>query len=180
MSDERNRWQSAFIEKLRALAPPTRTEAWDRATLAHLRRGLGKGVGCLLYRVGWLFAGVPDTAVEDAVLLVSLFASYPEATGDEGLGAAFHRLQENPSVEKRFVALVDSDKEELPGRLRQAVSLLKAKSVSLGWARLLADLRSWDSEFRWVQRRWAREFWAEDRNERSEINPNVVIESPNT
>lgn len=62
---------------------------------------------------------------------------------------------------KHFVALLDSDREDLPRRLRQVVSLLKATDLGLDWELLLADLRRWEHPLRRVQRRWARDFWAE-------------------
>jgi CRISPR system Cascade subunit CasB len=181
MNKDPDRWENAFIDKLRRLAPLGAPEHWDRATLAELRRGLGKDVSYLLCRVGWLFNGVPDSdhALADAALVASLFASYPEANGSDSLGAAFRRLPESESIEKRFVALVDCARDDLPGRLRQAVSLLKAKDVALSWAELLNDLRCWDYESRRVQWKWSRAFWAEKRAEQPEAEPVIVVESSN-
>jgi CRISPR system Cascade subunit CasB len=177
MSTDSDRWEARFVAGLRALAPPADPAHWDRATLAELRRSLGKDFTYLLPRTGWLFRAVPDFALEDAALLASLFASYPEAAGHDSVGAALRRLPETESVQKRFIALVDSSREDLPGRLRQAVSLLKAKDVALGWAELLTHLRNWGHESRWVQWRWSRDFWAEARSEQAEaeVEPEPIV-----
>src|SRR5262249_5333365 len=107
MSKDSDRWERAFIDKLRALAPPNDRKRWDRATLAELRRGLGKDAGYVLARTGRLFSAVPDWGLEDAAAVAALFASYPEADGTDSIGAAFHRLPESDSVTRRFIALAD-------------------------------------------------------------------------
>jgi len=79
------------------------------------------------------------------------------------LGKAAARLyaerESSPSIEHRFIALLDADSEQLPHRLRQMVSLLRAEELALDWGRLLDDLLGWEHEQRYVQQRWAREFY---------------------
>ncbi len=164
MSDTKE-WETHLVESLRRLADPLDP---DRAALAQLRRCLARDLGRALCRVGRLFNRVPDYALDDAVLVAALFASHQEHRQGVGLGKAFRELRDGAggaSVEKRFVALLDSEREDLPGRLRQAVFLLRAKGVGLDWERLLADLRRWDQPSRRVQRDWARQFWEERRAE---------------
>jgi CRISPR system Cascade subunit CasB len=55
--------------------------------------------------------------------------------------------------------LLDADEDELPWRLRQIVSLTTASGIALDWPQLLKDLLGWDHPDRYVQRRWAREYW---------------------
>lgn len=160
MNDKED-WKTRFIAKLQELEKEE-----DRATLAELRRGLGKDVTYLLAHVGWLFAGIPDYGLDDAALIAALFASHPKPGGDGSLGSAFRQLcqrTESESIEKRFVALLDSDREDLPDRLRHCVSLLKAKDkeIPVGWWQLLTDLQRWNYDSRWVQKKWSRDFWAE-------------------
>jgi CRISPR system Cascade subunit CasB len=161
MSDKSD-WKGNFINKLLELSDPAHP---DRATLAELRRCLGHDLGRALYRVGWLFNGVQgEAAVNDAILVAALFASHQANRAGVSLGAAFRELKEltgSDSVEKRFVTLLDSEKADLPARLRQAISLLNAKEIPLDWEQLLSNLRQWDSESRWIQRMWARDFWRE-------------------
>ena len=156
-------WIGRLVGRLKSLVPEGREP--DRATLAKLRRGLGKKVGQAGERDVWLFRSLEGAAPKDedpAALIASLFAMHPKNSND-GLGTAFRRLfearGESASIEKRFAALLDADAEDLPGRLRQAISLLKP-DFPIDWRTLLQDLVDWDRERRPVQRRWAREFWA--------------------
>lgn len=154
----------------------------NRGALAALRRGLGKRLGeegdslRIFYR--YLPQGVERQAEDSYYLIASIFAlypdtpSYPENTPayQRNLGASFAGLEKNQgqgnsdpnatsSTERRFVALLNSNSEDLHTPLRQAVGLLKSKAVAIDWAVLLGDLQWWDSDSRRVQRQWARAFW---------------------
>jgi CRISPR system Cascade subunit CasB len=157
MSDESD--ASRFIGYLQRLR-----DTGDRAALAHLRRGLGRPVGACARRDAVVFrcpGGLPRD--EDASALVaSLFALHPDSGGPGGLGRSMNALAvgaNSPSVEKRFVALLNADREDLGEHLRHAVSLLKSKDVAVEWRQLFLDVLDWDRERRPVQRRWSREFW---------------------
>src|SRR5262249_23641243 len=129
----KHEWQQRLIGELRQLADPVKP---DRATLAELRRSLNGDLGRALARVGCLFAGLPAYALDDAVLVAALFASHQGPDPGVSLGAAFRELRDkagSDSVEKRFAALLDTEKEDLGARLRQAVSLLKSKDIALDW-----------------------------------------------
>jgi CRISPR system Cascade subunit CasB len=162
--NDRNPWVGRFVGRLTALADPA---APDRATLAHLRRGLGEPVAVTLGHVGWLFDGVPDDgngrALDAAVLAAGLFAwakgRCAQADGTN-FGRAFgNELSEDQKKqrERRFTALLDADRSELPFLLRQAVTLVEGQP--LDWKQLLRDLVSWEHEDRFVQKQWARGFW---------------------
>jgi CRISPR system Cascade subunit CasB len=169
MSDERF-WEDRFLGRLRALAPSDDKKDWDRGVLAELRRGLGKELSHVLSRQGRLFPMVPDFALHDAVLVACLFAMHPDPGGEGTLGSAFRQIRdESGSIEKRFVALLDADREDLADHLRHNVSLLRAKNVVIDWARLLRDLRGWNHESRFVQIQWSRDFWWEERPEQPDI-----------
>ena len=76
------------------------------------------------------------------------------------MGTAFAMVKErSESLEKRFIALLNCHRDDLPNHLRQAVSLLKSKDVPINWHRLLRDILSWDHETRFVQQQWAGELW---------------------
>jgi CRISPR system Cascade subunit CasB len=166
-------WESRFVAQLKKLV-----EDEDRATLARLRRGLGKPVGSAAERDGWVFAHLSeersDRQVDAAALIASLFALWhqgQDSVADEppkSLGSSFAKLREASraaqdeapeSIEKRFVALLNCDSADLPGRLRHAASLLKARDVAVDWVQLLRDVLWWQSPKHLVQRRWARDFW---------------------
>lgn len=66
------------------------------------------------------------------------------------------------SVEKRFLALLEADRDQIAFRLRQAVALVEG---GIDFARLLDDLLRWFSPERHVQARWAREFYGAEASE---------------
>src|SRR5207248_2096309 len=161
------------------LAPPDREDQWDRATLARLRRCLGKDTAAALIDVGWLFPMRSERAQDDAVLVATLFASHRVSRPDVSLGSAFRELREktgSDSVEKRFTALLAARRDELPGRLRQAVSLLKSQNIALDWALLLKHVLSWDRPDRRVQRNLAGHYW--DEPARGDAGADIVVTAP--
>jgi CRISPR system Cascade subunit CasB len=155
-----------FVQFLRGLEASR-----DRGALAVLRRVLGRDAPSAeaLRRI------VPHLPPEERkhrwyFLVAGLFASHPATGGAGNMGDAFRHLGEHDSAQKRFAALLDSDARDLPHRLRQAVSLAKAKPVPIDWLRLLNDLLHWEHEARYVQQRWAQAYWrhgssAEAKNE---------------
>ncbi|MEW6212340.1 MAG: type I-E CRISPR-associated protein Cse2/CasB [Acidobacteriota bacterium] len=173
-SRNRSRPEERFVDFLVELV-----ENEDRASLAALRRGLGKKPGEAAESHPLILPRIPANASrwdEDAYYLAgSLFALHQidwPASEDEdqrtNLGASFARLGrvvESESIEKRFVALLNCHEDDLPDHLRHAVSLLKSKEIPIDWARLLRDVRRWNNEDRWVQREWARAFWGNAREQ---------------
>jgi len=78
------------------------------------------------------------------------------------------------SIDKRFVALLDSSIEsgELAYRLRQLVRLAASKEIGVNWLTLLEDLLWWNHEARYVQKRWARSYFGEQKpKEPIDISP---------
>jgi CRISPR system Cascade subunit CasB len=145
---------AAFLRRL--------DESGDRGALAALRRGLGRphDPNVLRLVVPHLPQGEKQAWKHEAYYLTaSLFALHPERGGSGNMGDVFRQMGDNESSEKRFVALLDSHPEDLPHRLRQAVSLAKSKGVAIDWLRLLNDLIWWRSESHSVQSAWARSHW---------------------
>jgi CRISPR type I-E-associated protein CasB/Cse2 len=149
----------------------TLAEQGDRGALAALRRGLGQPPGTApeMYRyvVPYLPAH-PDRILETACYLVAaLFALHPASTptGDIGshLASTLKPDEESDALERRFTILLASHFDDLPGYLRQAVSYLKSKDIPVNWDQLLRDLRAWDHESRYVQKRWAASFWGRNK-----------------
>jgi CRISPR system Cascade subunit CasB len=146
----------------------------DRAALAVLRRGLGKQPGEVAgmhrYVIPWLPENVQVWHEEPYYLVASLFAHWHQGRNrvednpPRNLGASFTRLaplraENRDSTEKRFIALLNCHRDDLPGHLRHAVGLLKSKDIPIDWAHLLIDIQNWIWESRSVQRAWARAFW---------------------
>jgi CRISPR system Cascade subunit CasB len=96
-------------------------------------------------------------------LVAGLWAQHREDGDSEGrsLGtacAAFAASKEGSnSSERRFIAVLDADLDQLPHRLRQMVALLK--DIPLDWDGLLSDLLGWTVPDKPVQNRWARDFY---------------------
>ena len=83
---------------------------------------------------------------------------------DENFGKSLHyaRTEQNKNgLDKRVQVLLDSDDGQLPFRLRQAVHLLQAQRITTNWQKMLEDLLKWNSPTRFVQREWARSYFAE-------------------
>ena len=157
----------------------------ERGQLAQLRRGLG-GDERSVYWLEGLYArtgyGAAPKPTRDALqLLAGLYALRPQAR-DEGeepdipgeaaaaakaehapsIGRLMGRLYvaqgARPSTEKRFLALLDADRDGLNYQMRQAVMLLATEDLTPDWVRLASDLLHWGDP---VRRRWAREFYSE-------------------
>jgi CRISPR system Cascade subunit CasB len=155
---------SRFVAHLRQLADKD-----DRAALAKLRRGLGKPPGSALETLSVVQPRLPNGLQhreENACFLAaSLFADHSQPGGGGNLGRAFALLAQKrqaESLEKRFVALLNADEDDLPDHLRHAVSLLRSEGIAIDWACLIDDIQQWSHPNRFVQRQWARDFWAGD------------------
>ncbi|MBT9136182.1 MAG: CRISPR-associated protein Cse2 [Firmicutes bacterium] len=161
-------WIDHFISFLEELE-----RSKSRGALAVLRRGLGKPPGTTpeMYRyiVPWT-SGLSRWREDACYVVAALFAWHPQPGGSGNLGNSFaslaRQVQQDQGAKKipealegRFTALLNSRQEDLPGYLRQAVSLLKSKEVPLDWRQLLKDYLAWGREDRRVQRDWARAFW---------------------
>ena len=157
--------EERFVEYLEELE---RDE--DRAALAALRRSVSKSPGEAAEAHRYVLPFNPATWEESAYYLVGgLFALHPRSwrreEGDRSLtnlGASFARLGsqvDSKSIEKRFVALLNSHEEDLAEHLRHTIGLLGSKEIPVDWVQLLKDLRNWNHEDRFVQLNWARAFW---------------------
>jgi CRISPR system Cascade subunit CasB len=123
---------------------------------------------------------------EDAYFLVAtLFASDKDAIdgknkfkGDFGATLRAQRnasgiLPSEPSpLDRRFDILLDADFDlqtggELAYRLRQVtkrVIALKDSTARIDWAQLLYDVKHWNSQDKWIQKKWARSYYAPSLN----------------
>jgi len=151
--------QTIFLERLSGL---------DAGERARLKRSAGQTLGeareaNFFYRL--LPNGVPEYKEGIYFLVATL---YPMAenmpNGDFGVSLRKARDEKNhKGLDRRVQALLDSDESQLPFRLRQAVHYLHSRPerVKVNWQELLKDLLWWDTVNRPVQRRWARNYFAE-------------------
>lgn len=148
---------TTFVSRLRDL---------DTGERARLKRNAGKEMAesydvlGLFYRL--LPPGVEPRDEPRFFLVATLFPLTGNAT-EGNFGDALRRIRtdENAqSLDRRFEVLLDADVRQLPYYLRQAVRMLAAREVAVPWASLLADLTSWTHPQRFVQRAWARSYFA--------------------
>lgn len=149
MSEDRNR--HPMIDALRAAADDD-----DRAMLAQLRGSIAEGREALAYPFVARYFG-HDRGEADLILVAQLFALHP-LQGSQSLARALRvPAESSDSVELRFRALLDADREDLGVHLRHAVSLAKAHEQAIDYQDLLDTIRWWNGPHK--RRAWARDFW---------------------
>jgi CRISPR system Cascade subunit CasB len=75
-----------------------------------------------------------------------------------GRACAVHQATSgSTSTERRFVNLLDADRDQLPHRLRQMVALLK--ELAIDFDALLNGLLYWNDDQKRIQNSWARDFY---------------------
>lgn len=136
----------------------------DAGDKARLKRDAGKLIAesqslGLFYRL--LPYGLSTAQEEIFFLLATLYPLGDEGgTGNFGASLRLARDPKNPKgLDRRVEILLDSDKTQLPFRLRQAVRLLKSKHIAINWQQLLVDLKRWNYTSRIVQKQWARTYF---------------------
>jgi CRISPR system Cascade subunit CasB len=96
-------------------------------------------------------------------------------------GSACHALyldkNKSPSIERRFITLLDSDRDQLPHRMRQMLALLKEYPIAFDG--LLAGLLSWNDDRKRTQNAWARDFYRNLQDDtETESEPVIEEEQP--
>lgn len=158
---------AAFIEHLQRL------NERDRGALATLRHSLAFSPGDypraypLVERFvasGW---HEHDARRLARYAVAGLFAAHP-VLHERSLAAALGQLmrdKQRPSLELRFIALLEADADTVMDHLRQVVSLLAADGLGYDHTALLRDLgialddRARPEARDLLKRRWARDFY---------------------
>jgi CRISPR system Cascade subunit CasB len=157
----------AFIDYLQRLAET------NRGALAELRRSLTFSPGAVprVFRYVEPFIANdehPDSARRLArYLAAGLFALHPRQQPisiGKAMGTLYRKQEQSPSIEGRFIALLESDGETVAEPLRHCISLLKAHDLAIDYRALLADLTIWLNPVRLddldkLRRRWASDFY---------------------
>jgi len=138
----------------------------DSGGKARLKRNAGKRLSearhiSTFYRI--LPFGTPPYEEEIFFLVATLF---PLADSGEiqNFGKSLKRARDSQNargMDRRFEVLLDADEYQLPFHLRQSVRLLYARQVPIKWTQLLKDLLGWSNVDKYVQKRWARDYFAE-------------------
>jgi CRISPR system Cascade subunit CasB len=77
--------------------------------------------------------------------------------------AAYQAASGSSSTERRFINLLDADRDQLPHRLRQMAALLKEQVIDFD--ALLKGLLYWNDDQKRTQNAWARDFYRTLNNE---------------
>lgn len=153
----------AFIAYLEGLKEE---KAWTRARAA-LRRSLAFAPGTYVPAFPFVepFVGAEEGWRREAFFLAAGLYALADGMHVEGrtLAQAMAELAKDPrrspeSVERRFLVLLDADRDQIVHRLQCAVTLVEG---GLDFAQLLNDLLWWFGPERKVQSRWARHYYRE-------------------
>lgn len=152
---------SGFIEWLEGLNEK------DTRARAVLRRSLAFDPGTYVPVFPYVepFVGNGDNAQrrEALYLVAGLWAVHwrEDERGQPmplGKACAAHQIASgSTSTERRFIALLDADRDQLPHRLRQMIALLKEQAIDFD--ALLNGLLYWDDDRKRTQNTWARDFY---------------------
>ncbi|NTU85097.1 MAG: type I-E CRISPR-associated protein Cse2/CasB [Chloroflexales bacterium] len=160
----RRRQIAAFIGALERL---------DAAGRARLKRNAGRSLGEARDVQRVFFQALPfvlarGSAEEASYFLVATLFPIADSRADGvSLGSTMRRVSRgraregraSASLDRRFQTLLDSRREQLPFRLRQAVRLAAASEQGVDWFRLLDDLLRWEWDDKPVQTQWARDYF---------------------
>ena len=142
-----------------------------KADLARLRRCAGKPLAeasgpALLLFFRLLPEDVPERDREAYFLIATLFPLTKVSKARRSFGATL-RLIRDPKhpegIDRRMRRLLDADLQQLPFLLRQATRLLKSEDKTIDWETLLHDVLRWKAKDRFVQIRWAGNYFEKGR-----------------
>lgn len=149
----------------------------NRAALAGFRRGLDNSLGNI-DMLPYIASFLPEDRLGYPAyfLTAALFGLHPLSTETayHDMGRVFRFLavqqpgkEATQSLQRRFTALLDANRRDIAHHLRQAIAQAKSarNPVAINYRRLLLDLIDWDNADKFVQRRWARHFFFEPKNE---------------
>lgn len=152
---------SEFVEWLEDL------NARDTKVRAVLRRSLAFDPGVFVpaypYVEPFLKAEDNQWRREMLYLVASLWAAHWREGRNGtplpiGKACAVYQLASgSTSTERRFISLLDADRDQLPHRLRQMIALLKEQVIDFD--ALLKGLLYWNDDQKRTQNSWARDFY---------------------
>jgi CRISPR system Cascade subunit CasB len=154
---------SQFVENLARLEPGDR---------ARLKRNAGNRLNEANRAAGLFYNkvlpyGVPHWAEDWYFLAATLYPLEKETSGapPPNFGLSLRRVRNEKNgagLDRRVERLLDADEQQLPFHLRQAVHFLASNRGRVDWGRLLEDLLRWSHPDRYIQRKWARTYFAKE------------------
>jgi CRISPR system Cascade subunit CasB len=150
---------SLFFTRLAALRPGER---------ARFKRNAGKSLAeSQQGTMGLFYRTLPSDVAryqEETYFLTATLYPLADDGGKGSFGHALRRARQSDNtagLDRRIEILLDADESQLPFRLRQALRYLAAKQVRVNWSGLLTDLLNWQNPQRFVQERWARDYFTD-------------------
>jgi CRISPR system Cascade subunit CasB len=158
-SDARRAREEAFVAELKKLSPGDK---------ARLKRHAGMTLDESPDVFGPFFRILPHEiqypkSQEAYFLVATLFPLADESKQRGGFGMTLRRMRTSGNeagLNRRVEALLDADEQQLPFRLRQLVRLAHSNRVGIDWAELLRDILAWGHPDRWVQKKWAMDYFS--------------------
>ena len=83
--------------------------------------------------------------------------SEPQLSIGKACWELYRERENSPSIERRFITLLDSDHDQLPHRLRQMIALIKEQTIDFD--AILRGLLKWNEDKKPTQNAWARDFY---------------------
>ncbi|WNL38603.1 type I-E CRISPR-associated protein Cse2/CasB [Halomonas sp. PAMB 3232] len=170
----------AFIDHIQSLVSERDGSSSARAELAVLRRSLAFAPGGFpasfpivepFMAPDW---SLRDTRRQARYLVAGIAALNPKISERQSLATALGKIaleSKSDGIEKRFIALLGADADNLADHLRQTVSLMASADMPFSLIRLLDDLSTWLNP--WVDPAWVdqvRQRWARDFYQSSRVN----------
>lgn len=144
----------------------------NKRVMATLRSGLVKGTEMRAWPLLAHFGGIGDSLEARATRTVAgLFASHPKNCASGSMGTVCRQLckdDEKPweigtdnkgapgPMERRFLHLLNADREEICARVSRIVRYAGSKDVPINYSRLEEDLAKWPR----AREAWAADFWS--------------------
>ena len=160
--NENNKDQNIkFLEKLRNL---------DSGQKASLKRSAGKklddantksitGFYKLIQNIK-----ISPNSENDYFILASNYCLKKDRieSTDTNLGKALKKAKETDSLDMRFNALLDTDKNSsgFARKLSNMIKYLDSKGINLDWEKLLENILNFNHKLSIVKKEWAREYYS--------------------
>jgi len=149
----------AFVGHLKRLADPA---TGNTGAVAALRRSLAFQPGSYAQSFPYVepFVSKEGWPRKTLYLVAGLFAEHQRHLPNRPFARALAELRQEKdreSLERRFLALLDADEDQIAYRMRQNVRLIADRPFD--WEALTKDLMSWFHPDRFVQVRWARQYY---------------------
>lgn len=153
---EREEEMKGFIRRMNEL------DVGDRA---RLRRNAGRRLAEAPDVMGLFYRLAPHgISSRDEERYFTVATLFPLAnSGPAGdLGDTLRRARSpknGAGLDRRMEILLDADGEQLPFRLRRAISFAQSNRAPVNWRQLLEDVLLWDVPGKPIQRAWARSYF---------------------